>query len=144
MNRAPEIDKDYWELVRRFPLVPIKNEHMYKRASALLDELVDRLDELTAGEQDYLSVLGSLIAESEKDLPIWQDTNATPRELLAYLIQESGLTLTELAKLVGTYESNLSAFLAGRRGFGKSVSLKLAEYFRVHPDAFMSSTKRAY
>jgi HTH-type transcriptional regulator/antitoxin HigA len=48
----------------------------------------------------------------------------------------NGLNQSDLAPIVG-YKSNLSAFLAGKRGLSKAVALKLAERFKVSPAIFL-------
>ena len=50
----------YLELVRAFPLRPIRIDKELDRAIAVIDALLDR-GRLTAAEGDYLDVLGDLV-----------------------------------------------------------------------------------
>jgi HTH-type transcriptional regulator/antitoxin HigA len=54
----------YLDLVRRFPLRPIRNEKELDRAIAVIDALLDR-EQLTVAEEDYLDVLGDLVEHYE-------------------------------------------------------------------------------
>ena len=49
----------YLDLIRRFPLRPLRNGAELDAAIAVIDELIDR-PTLTAPEQDYLDVLSDL------------------------------------------------------------------------------------
>jgi hypothetical protein len=52
-------DQAYLNLIRRFPLRPIRTEAELEAASAVIDELPDR-DDLSLTESDFLDVLGDL------------------------------------------------------------------------------------
>ena len=55
---APQTDR-YFELVKRFPLRPLRSEAELDAAIVVIDRLTD-CDRLEPGEQDYLDVLGDL------------------------------------------------------------------------------------
>ncbi|HEY9867607.1 MAG TPA: hypothetical protein V6D08_00245 [Candidatus Obscuribacterales bacterium] len=135
MNTA-RVDKAYMELVRAFPLVPLRDKSQLQQAVRIMKELAYRRNTLTHGEADYLAVLGGLIAQYEKRLPRLAE-EMTPREALAYLMEINGLAQADLVEFVG-YKSNLSAFLNGHRGLSKRAACRLAEYFRVSPALFLS------
>ena len=50
----------YFELIRRFPLRPIRSDKELNAAVKMVDSLLDRKD-LASEEEDYLEVLGDLI-----------------------------------------------------------------------------------
>ena len=57
-TRVAEVDRDYLELIRRFPLRPIRNEEGYDAAVEILDGLATSAeDESTPGERYYLDAL---------------------------------------------------------------------------------------
>ena len=56
----------YFELVRRFPLRPIRSEQDLDRAIAVVDSLIDK-GELSQDEDDYLDVLGDLVRKYETE-----------------------------------------------------------------------------
>ena len=134
MNTA-RIDRRYMELVRRFPLVPIRSKSQFEAAIHVMKALAYRLENLSSGEADYLAVLGDLIAQYEKRLPELSD-QMTPQEALAYLMEANGLAQSDLVEYVG-HKSNLSAFLSGHRGLSKLAARRLAEFFSVSPVLFL-------
>ncbi|MGD9681646.1 MAG: type II toxin-antitoxin system HigA family antitoxin [Candidatus Obscuribacterales bacterium] len=128
-------DDGYMRLVIEFPLVPIRSDEQAEQAARKMKELAYRRSELSPGELDYLGVLGSLIAEYEKKLP-GLSPEMSPREALAFLMQENDLKQTDLVELVG-HKSNLSAFLNGNRGLSKRAAIRLADFFKVSPGLFL-------
>jgi HTH-type transcriptional regulator/antitoxin HigA len=134
MNTA-RADKAYMELVREFPLVPLRNKSEFDEAIKVMKRLAYRRSSLSNGEADYLTVLGDLIAQYEKRLPRLA-AEMTPQEVLAFLMESNGLAQADLVEYVG-YKSNLSAFLSGHRGLSKRAACRLAEYFKVSPALFL-------
>lgn len=125
----------YLDLVRRFPLRPIRSEDELARAIAVVDSLVDR-DELDQDEQDYLDVLGDIVEkyEAEHDpMPPVSDA-----EMLRHLIDARGTTQARVAEETGIAESTISAILAGKRGLNRRHIEILARYFKVKPGVFIS------
>ena len=61
----------------------------------------------------------------------------TSAELLAALMEENGLTQSQLAHEIGCHQENISAFLSGKRGLSKAVAIKLADRFKVTADLFL-------
>jgi len=58
----------YLDLVRAFPLRPLRSAEDHDRAIATVDALSDRRPELRPEEHDYLIVLALLIERYEEDL----------------------------------------------------------------------------
>jgi HTH-type transcriptional regulator / antitoxin HigA len=134
MNTA-RVDDAYMELVREFPLVPLRDKSELEEAVTVMKRLVYRRSTLSSGEADYLTVLGDLIAQYEKRLPRLAE-GMTPQEALVFLMETNGLAQTDLVEYVG-YKSNLSAFLSGNRGLSKRAACRLGEYFKVSPALFL-------
>jgi HTH-type transcriptional regulator/antitoxin HigA len=134
MNTA-RIDKSYMDLVRKFPLIPLREKSEFEEAVKVMKNLAYRRSSLSSGEADYLTVLGDLIAQYEKRLPRLAE-EMTPRDSLSFLMESNRLTQTDLVEFVG-HKSNLSAFLNGHRGLSKRAATRLAEYFKVSPAVFL-------
>jgi HTH-type transcriptional regulator/antitoxin HigA len=123
----------YLELVRRFPLRPLRSDADLDAAVAVVDELLDR-DHLSDAEQDYLDVLSDLIEAYEAEaVPIRPVGDA---DMLRFLIENRGTTQAKVAKEAGIAESTISEVLAGKRTLNRSQIGKLARYFHVEPGAF--------
>lgn len=134
MNAA-KVDKKYMDLVKAFPLIPLRSKFDLDQAVKVMKKLAYRMDELSEGEDNYLTVLGDLIIQYEKRLPRLTD-KMTPREALLFLMESNDLVQSDLVEFVG-YKSNLSAFLSGNRGLSKRAACRLAEYFKVSPALFL-------
>lgn len=134
MNAA-KIDKSYMELIRVFPLVPLRTKSEHNGAVKIMKELAYRLDELNKGERDYLEVLSDLILKYESKLPSL-GKKISARKALAYLMEMNGLAQADLVEYVG-HKSNLSAFLSGKRGLSKKAACRLGERFKVSPEVFL-------
>jgi HTH-type transcriptional regulator/antitoxin HigA len=66
-NPAPAVDT-YLELVRAFPLRPIRSDDDHDRAIATINALADRRDQWGASENDYFLVLALLIERYEDEI----------------------------------------------------------------------------
>jgi HTH-type transcriptional regulator/antitoxin HigA len=130
---GPNEDR-YLELVRRFPLRPIRFDAELDAAVAVIDGLIDR-DDLAPPEQDYLDVLSDLVeAYEDEHIPMRPVGDA---DLLRFLIDGKGVTQAQVAAGTGIAVSTISEVLAGKRKLNRSQIGKLARYFRVEPVAFV-------
>jgi HTH-type transcriptional regulator/antitoxin HigA len=126
----------YLELIRRFPLRPIRSEEELDRAIAVIDSLIDR-DDLSPDEQDYLDILGDITEKYETEhhpLPPVSDA-----EMLRHLIEARKTTQARVAAEAGIAESTISAVLAGKRGLSRKHIEALARHFKVNPAVFISA-----
>ena len=60
------VGNEYFELVRRFPLRPIRSERELDNAIAVIDDLIARLAR-SAEADDYLDVLSDLVEKYESE-----------------------------------------------------------------------------
>jgi len=129
--------KKYLELVKRFPLRPIRNENMLDAASDVFSELTMKGERRSTDESDYLSILGKLIREYEEaHKPARR--RMTPQRALESLMEDNNLSQSELARQLEAPQSVISEFLAGKRGLSKALVVRLSEYFKVSPELFLS------
>jgi HTH-type transcriptional regulator/antitoxin HigA len=124
----------YLELVRRFPLRPIRNDQDLDRAIGMIDSLLDR-GRLTRPEQDYLDVLADLAERYEETVHPIADVSSD--EMLRFLLDQRDATQAEVAKATGIAESRISEALAGKRRLTLAQVEKLAAYFSVAPAVFL-------
>lgn len=128
-------DRDiYFELIKSFPLKPLKNDTELDAAMRIIDNLLECGDHLDDGAAAYLEVLEGLVAVYEKEhhpIPPVPDS-----ELLRHLIDARGVSQVDIARATGIVESTLSAVLAGRRMLTREHIGKLSRYFGVSPDTF--------
>jgi HTH-type transcriptional regulator/antitoxin HigA len=62
---APDL---YLDLVRAFPLCPVRSADEHDRAIVMLEALADRRDELRLEEQDYFLILALLVERYEDEI----------------------------------------------------------------------------
>ena len=125
----------YLKLVRHFPLRPLRTNTDLDAAVAVIDSLIDQND-LAAPEQDYLDVLSNLVEAYENEaVPMGPVGDA---EMLLFLLEQKGVTQSELATGARIAESTISEVLSGKRKLNRTQIGKLARYFHIEPGAFLS------
>ncbi len=126
----------YLELIRLFPLRPIRTEADLDAATAVARTLYDRPEEeaLSPAERDYLDVLDHVIMRYEDaHYPMDEPSDGA---MLRFLIDQKGVTQTAVAKEAGLAASTVSVVLAGKRTLTRAQIGKLAKYFHVEPGVF--------
>ena len=124
----------YLELIRTFPLRPIRSDKELSEALAVVDELLDQ-KRLAAEEQDYLDVLSGLVQRYEKEQHPMPP--ASDAQMFRHLIEAKNVTQVQVARATGIAESTISAVLAGHRRLNREHIEKLARYFHVGARAFL-------
>jgi len=137
MTKSVRINKYDLTLDKRFPLRPIRSEHMLDQASEIYSDLVLLGKNRTPEEEDYLTVLGNLIREYEQYNLKPLAKRMTPQRALASLMEDNNLSQSELAKRIKVPQSVISEFLAGKRSLSTSLVVKLANYFKLSTDLFL-------
>ena len=133
---SPKPDRRNLNLVREFPLRPIRTKRELDRAMKIAGHLAT-FDEgtLPAGEQDYLDALTVFIEDYQRrhriDMP-----DVTPRAMLKHLMEQHNTTVTELGRVIGS-QSNASLILSGKRAISKRVMWLLSQHFGVAPGVFL-------
>jgi HTH-type transcriptional regulator/antitoxin HigA len=121
------------KLVKRFPLIHIRDEGHLDEAIALLSDLLRQ--ERDQGAQEYLDVLTDLVAGYEDEHIPTPDVSEA--DVLRELMRSNRLSQMQLAKAVGMSQSTISAVLTGARSLTKGHVLKLAKFFGIAPSAFL-------
>lgn len=126
----------YYQLVKKFPLVSIRDDAHLALALALVEELLKR--DLDEGADSYLEVLTGLIGSYEsKSSPI---PDASEADVLRELMRQNGLSQSALEEKVGIAQPTISAVLRGTRGLTKEQVVVLARFFHVSPGVFLRAT----
>jgi len=126
----------YLELIRAFPLRPIRTERELDRATNVINVLLDR-GRLTSAEEDYLDVLSDLVERYEDKHHRIATAGLTDAEMLAHLLEAKDVTQAEVARATGIRESRISEVLSGKRQLTRNQIGKLAAYFWVSPAVFL-------
>lgn len=126
----------YMKLIRQFPLRPIRSDADYDAATAVLDKLAVRKEgTLDPGEQDYFEVLTNLVSDYDHDhFPM---EKSKPLDILKHLMEENGMTVSDLGRLIGS-KGNASEILSAKRQLSRAQMFKLAQRFGVKPGLFLT------
>jgi HTH-type transcriptional regulator / antitoxin HigA len=127
------ISDEYLALLNAFPPRPIRGDEQHRRAVEVVNGLLDR-PMLTPDAQDYLDVLGLLIADYEDS--IYAHPEFTPVDRLRHLMEEHALTQAELARRAGVAVTSLSDILNDKRRISPKVRAKFADCFGVSASFF--------
>ena len=119
-------------------LTSLKTEAEYHVLVTFADELTSRYN---CNKQPYAALFDLVAAY----LDIWErqhdadlkDVKVPPFEMLAYYLEERGVSAYQLAKDLDVSQGNLSAILNGQRGISKNLAKKLADYFNVSVELFI-------
>lgn len=91
-----------------------------------------------AGTLDYVDVLVDLIVDYEKRAGYAIDTShVTAADLIRVHLEDRGQSVNALAKELSIPQSNLADMLNGRRGWSKSVIVRLRDHFGISADLFL-------
>lgn len=124
----------YLELIRQFPLRPIRTAPELDAAVAVVDALIDQPSR-SPPEQDYLDVLSDLVEAYEAEaVPMRPVGDA---ELLRFLIRQKRVTQSQVAAGTGIAESVVSEILSGKRSLNRAQIGKLSRFFHVGPGTFL-------
>ena len=134
------VTRHYKALARLVPLKAINSETDYGKAISSLEQL---LDAGGASERHPLTglveTLGEMIERFEARAHPMPE--GTPRDALAFLMEQHGLKQTDLADISG--QGTVSAILSGKRGISKQLALKFAERFGVSTAVFVDGARTA-
>lgn len=131
------IDTEYLELVRHFPLRPLRSESDLKAAVQVIDDLIGRNTRSDAAN-DYLDVLSDLVERYEAaQHPI---PDAAPIDVLKLLIDDRKTSQRAVAIGSGIQISTMSEILSGQRQINLEHIRKLAEFFKVDAAVFLPRT----
>lgn len=125
----------YFEQVKQFPLVHIRDRAHLKAAESVIEGLLRR--ELDRGEEEYLDALTDLVEVYEDKSVLIPD--APEADVLRLLMTSNGLSQAALAKAVGISQSTISAVINGTRSLTKGQVQTLAAHFGVSPVVFFSA-----
>lgn len=127
----------YLALMGEFPLRPIRNGREYERASKLVHRLALREDDLEECEEAYLEVLEGLVERYDIQHNPINASAISPTRMLRILVQQAGMTVSELGELLGS-KGAASELLSGKRKEpSKSQIAKLCARFKVDAGAFL-------
>ena len=141
-KKRPTAGTRYMELVRDFPLRPLKSKGDYGRATQVMDALASRAEEsLSRDERDYLETLALLVEEYDRGRAAAAAAGADPLDVLRHLMEEHEMNTTDLGRLLGS-KGVASEVLNGKRSLSKAHMAALAEKFHVDVSVFFPVVRK--
>jgi len=123
----------YQALLVDFTPRPIKSEREYKRVLNYIEQHAE--PHPPKDKAVLMDLLAALAADyEEKRFPM---PDLTSGELLKFLIDERGITRAELARQTGIPRQKITNAINGTRPLSKGNAIKLAEFFKLRPSAFI-------
>ena len=131
------VGKRYLDLIKRFPLRPIRNENEYDAAVAVMNRLAVRTEgTLDRGEQDYLDTIAMLVSAYDDEHFAIDTSQVTPVQLLKSLMANRNMNVSELGVVIGS-QPLASMILRGKRQISRKVAKILADHFGLDAGAFI-------
>ena len=136
------LPRSYLALMGEFPLRPIKTSGDYTRATDIIHRLALREGSLDAGAEGYLEVLESLVERYDERHHSMHAGGMSPTQLLQMLVEQAGMTVSQLGILLGS-KGAASELLSGkRREPSKAQITKLSARFKVDAGVFLLPASR--
>jgi HTH-type transcriptional regulator/antitoxin HigA len=129
-----DIPESYAELVGLFMPRPLHDDVDYRNALAMLDAMAGF--EMNADQQDYFEAIATFVEKYEAEHHAIDEMKMTPVELLRSIIDEHGMTKSDLGQLLGD-RSLGHRILTGQRELSKAHIRILAERFSLNPAALL-------
>jgi HTH-type transcriptional regulator/antitoxin HigA len=125
----------YGRLLAKVQPRAIKDEREYTRLVAEVGRLVERGEDDLSAEETWLLEMMSILIE-DYDREHYPLKPSEPHQMLAFLLQQRGLTSRDLWPVLGS-KARVSEILHGKRSVSKDQAKKLAAFFRVPVGLFI-------
>jgi len=129
-----DIPETYAELVGLFMPRPLHDEMDYRNALGVLDAMAGF--EMNADQEDYFEAVATFVEKYEARHHALDAKGLTPVELLYSLMNEHGMSESDLGRLLGD-RSLGHRILTGERELSKAHIRTLAEHFSLNPAALL-------
>lgn len=132
-----KLPRRFEDLVALQPPRAIMDESDYDNTLEMIDRLMAE-PRHSQGQSVYLETLVQLVQAYEAEHHAIDTSGLTGLEMLRHVMEESGMTASGLARLLGVHASMGSKILKGERSLTVEHVKKLAVQFRVSPALFMT------
>jgi HTH-type transcriptional regulator/antitoxin HigA len=125
----------YGRLLARATPTVVQTEEENERLLTEIEKLMAKGEGRLTPEEDALLELLTRLVESYEGRAYPQE-KACPKELIAFLLEQRGLTPSALWPVLGS-KGRVSEILSGTRGVSKEQAKKLGACFHISPAAFI-------
>lgn len=125
------------DLVALMPPRAIEDDVQHENSLEMVDRLM-AIARPTHDQASYLETLVQLVQAYEARRHAIATADLTGTDLLRHLMAENGMSGSDLARLLGVHASMGSKILNGDRSLTVEHIRKLADRFKIAPEALMS------
>ncbi len=129
-----DIPRTYAELAGLLMPRPLHDDVDYRNALAVLDAMAGH--EMNADQEDYFDAVATFVERYESEHHPLTSKDLTPVELVRSLVEEHGMSASDLGRLLGD-RSLGHRILSGERDLSKNHIRILAEHFALNPAALL-------
>lgn len=104
----------------------LRNAREYRAAVAEIDRLLDADPKRGTEAYDRLEFLSVLVEAYEDEHDPFDESKGTPRSVVAFMLEQRGMTRGDLHELMGG-KARVSEFFAGKRGLSLAQVQMLAK-----------------
>lgn len=126
---------DYQTLLIEYTPRPITSEKEYRRATKYMEANME--PHPPKAKALLLDLIATLIADYEEKGRHFEVPDGSPGELLAFLLEQRAMTRAELARQTDIPRQKITNAINGTRALSKGHAIKLAEFFKLKPSAFV-------
>jgi antitoxin component HigA of HigAB toxin-antitoxin module len=130
---AGDIPQSYEALCALYIPRPIHDKVSYENAVEIIDALAGH--PLSKDQEDYLEAIALFVHEYESQFV--EEPVVEPLELLNHLLEENGLAIKDLARILDVDISTAGRIAKGTRSITSGHAKKLGERFNVRPALFL-------
>lgn len=128
-----KLPRTYEALCNLYLPRPIHDSVEYENAIEIVEAFAGFEEKMNADQNDYFSILGTLIAEYDED----EESNATGLELLNHLLKDRDLGGADLSRILGASRTLGPMILRGERALTLDHARTLGKHFGVPAGAFV-------
>ena len=118
----------------------LRNEAEYDAAVSEIDSLLDADPEPGSEAFERLEFL-SVLVQAYEDVRFPLDDTMDPREIVAFMLEQKGLSRSDLAEWLGG-RSRVSEFFSGRRSLSIRQIASLTEHLGIPADLLIARDRK--
>jgi antitoxin component HigA of HigAB toxin-antitoxin module len=136
VQKRASLPGSFEELVGMLAPMAIRDDVQHANTIEMIDRLM-RIESLSKGQADYLETLVELVEAYEARHHAIDVSNVTGLRMLRHVVGESGMSGSDLARLLGMHPTMGSKMLKGQRRLTWDHAKILGRHFKVGAVVFM-------